>query len=72
MPECADGMMCAQVMPQPKTYANACLLDADKATQLYEGSCESSDNTLKRMKNQEFVTWAYDHKVTMFADIDDF
>ncbi len=39
MPECKDGMMCAQVMPAQKTYSNTCMMKADGATLVSEGAC---------------------------------
>lgn len=39
MPPCPDGMMCAQVMPQPQTYGNDCMRRADGAQFLYTGEC---------------------------------
>lgn len=40
MPECPEGMMCAQVMPEPKTYANKCVMENEGAEFLYEGGCK--------------------------------
>ena len=39
MPICAPGMMCAQVMPAPKTYSNECEMIKAKAVNLKKGSC---------------------------------
>lgn len=42
MPVCPEGMMCAQVMPSPKTYSNSCLANIDKAEILYNWECKSN------------------------------
>jgi PKD repeat protein len=36
-----EGAACAQVMPQPQTYANRCVMNSAGATFLYEGVCKS-------------------------------
>ena len=41
MPECKDGMMCAQVMPAQKTYSNKCMMQADGASFVSEGDCNT-------------------------------
>jgi len=38
---CPAGMMCATVMPAPRTYSNRCSMDAEGATFLREGECQS-------------------------------
>ncbi|PIP94130.1 MAG: hypothetical protein COW00_08030 [Bdellovibrio sp. CG12_big_fil_rev_8_21_14_0_65_39_13] len=40
MPICAEGMMCAQVMPNPLNYDNECLLFQSGARLLYDGACK--------------------------------
>lgn len=50
MPNCAEGMMCVQVMPSPKTYSNSCLANLDSSEILYIWECKSdqiADNELK-------------------------
>jgi hypothetical protein len=42
MPECKDGMICAQVMPAQKTYGNKCMMQADGASFVSEGACNTS------------------------------
>ncbi len=39
MSACAPGMMCAQVMPTPKTYASECEMIEDKAKFIKNGPC---------------------------------
>lgn len=39
MPTCPPGMGCAQVMPQPRTYSNRCMMNRASASFLYEGQC---------------------------------
>jgi hypothetical protein len=39
MPNCADGMVCAMVMPEPVTYQNDCALVAARASYLQDGEC---------------------------------
>lgn len=39
MPECSTGMVCAQVMPDIKTYGNSCELNTAGAELLYEWEC---------------------------------
>lgn len=39
MPACPQGVACAQVMPQPKTYYDYESFNKDKATFLYEKAC---------------------------------
>lgn len=39
MPECAQGNMCMQVMPEPRTYANECEMISARATRLSNGEC---------------------------------
>lgn len=39
MPPCPEGMACAQVMPAPVTYGNACAMEAAWAELLYTGEC---------------------------------
>lgn len=41
MPACPEGMMCAQVMPQPKTYGNKCSAEAENAQIISQGECEA-------------------------------
>lgn len=43
MPKCPDGMSCAQVMPQPKTYSNSCAMAVDNATLKYAGECHEEN-----------------------------
>ncbi|MEF2175043.1 MAG: hypothetical protein V3575_01120, partial [Candidatus Absconditabacteria bacterium] len=50
MPVCPKGMMCAQVMPSPKTYSNSCLANIDKAKLLYYGECK--ENVIDKSDNQ--------------------
>lgn len=45
MPTCPEWMMCAQVMPQPKTYSNKCLAELVKAEFLYEWECKDSNSS---------------------------
>ena len=70
MPVCPPGMACAQVMPQPKTYGNACMMRADNATLLYADECSEPsipvDNTL------ENIQWAYDKQLTRYDVVDTF
>lgn len=40
MPKCAEGMMCAQVMPALQTYANRCVMENADAEWVREGICE--------------------------------
>jgi len=39
MPVCSEGLACAQVMPQPKTYTDYESYKADKASFLYDKAC---------------------------------
>lgn len=41
MPKCPEGMMCPQVMPQPKTYDNECYAALDGAEILQYDECEA-------------------------------
>jgi hypothetical protein len=41
MPECPEGMLCAQVMPVPQTYANECEMKKVGATFIQNGDCPS-------------------------------
>jgi hypothetical protein len=45
MPVCPVGMACIQAMPQPKTYGNTCMMNADKATLLHSGECAALPTT---------------------------
>jgi hypothetical protein len=38
---CPPGMGCAAVMPEPKTYGNRCMMNAEGAEFLYNGQCRS-------------------------------
>lgn len=40
MPECPKGHSCPQVMPNPQTYDNECMLIKSKAQFLHKGQCE--------------------------------
>ena len=42
MPECPEGLMCAQVMPPLETYSNSCMAEVAWAEIMYEWECESS------------------------------
>lgn len=42
MPKCPEGMACAQVMPELKTYSNECEMEAEGATLVSRGECSSS------------------------------
>lgn len=42
MPTCPEGMMCAQVMPQPQNYDNECVMQQAGARLLNLGSCAPS------------------------------
>lgn len=44
MPACPEGMMCAQLMPAPKTYGNKCSAEAENAEIISEWAC--NDPTL--------------------------
>ena len=39
MPDCPPNMFCVQVMPQPVTYQNECLMKEAKATLIGIGAC---------------------------------
>jgi hypothetical protein len=39
MPKCPEGVVCAQVMPQPKIYQNACLAAVDNAKEIEMKYC---------------------------------
>jgi len=39
MPECPAGTMCAQVMPEPQTYSNTCMMQQDGAMFVHNGEC---------------------------------
>jgi hypothetical protein len=39
---CPEGLACPQVMPMPKTYSNACVMNQDGATLISEGECEDN------------------------------
>lgn len=41
MPACPEGMMCAQVMPAPKTYGNKCTAEADNAQIISQWECDA-------------------------------
>ena len=41
MPTCPSGMACIQVMPQPQTYGNRCMMNAAGATFVYSGECRA-------------------------------
>lgn len=41
MPLCPGGMLCAQVMPMPRTYANDCEMKQDNAEFIQNGACPS-------------------------------
>lgn len=41
MPECPEGMMCAQVMPAPQTYSNKCVMESLWAEFISEWTCEA-------------------------------
>lgn len=51
MPKCEGGMMCAQVMPDSKTYSNECVMKCASALFLYEGGCKK-DNVLKNQEKE--------------------
>lgn len=40
MPECPEGHVCPQVMPQPKTYSNECMMKNAGAELISRGECE--------------------------------
>jgi hypothetical protein len=40
---CAEGMLCAQVMPVPQTFGNLCELNAAGATLIHKGECNDQD-----------------------------
>lgn len=42
MPVCPVGLVCAQVMPNPKSYANDCEMKIDKAQFIQNGPCPST------------------------------
>lgn len=42
MPPCPPNMFCTQVMPQPVTYQNECLMKEAKATFIQAGQCPST------------------------------
>lgn len=42
---CPSGMYCAQAMPAPQTYGNACSMKAAGATLLYQGECSSGSSS---------------------------
>ncbi len=44
MPECPEGMMCAQVMPPVKTYVNECEMKKDGATLVSAGECPEAED----------------------------
>lgn len=52
MPECSAGMMCPQVLPQPKIYSNTCVLSSEKAKELPMKECENREPT----KNSSHMT----------------
>ena len=39
MPKCPEGMLCAQVMPNVKTFQNLCKMKNEGAYLMYEGEC---------------------------------
>ncbi len=42
MPVCPEGMVCAQVMPNPKTYLNDCEMKKEGAQFIQNGNCPST------------------------------
>ncbi|MEA3322815.1 MAG: hypothetical protein U9Q12_01190 [Patescibacteria group bacterium] len=40
MPECPEGVACMQVMPQPQTYSNQCMMQQADAVFIKDGPCE--------------------------------
>lgn len=40
MPICPEGMMCAQVVPNPQSFDNECVLVQSGARLLYAGTCQ--------------------------------
>ncbi len=49
MPVCPIGMACIQMMPQPMTYGNKCMMLAAGANMIKQGVCENS--------NAETIVW---------------
>ena len=42
MPVCPEGMLCAQVMPNPQTYINDCEMKKAGAQFIQNGNCPST------------------------------
>lgn len=55
MPKCPSGMMCIQVMPQPKTYGNTCTAEVENAKILYQWACLSETLRNKTIQKVEWV-----------------
>lgn len=58
MPTCPEGMMCAQVMPEPKTYGNKCSAEAENAEVISEGACSEPTILDESWVSQWSVWWS--------------
>jgi len=73
MPECKEWLSCIQVMPTPITYGNKCMMNAEKATLLYNWECQKIEDikNIKISKETDLVKVDVDFPLVNNKKIDD-
>ncbi len=60
MPVCPEGLDCIQVMPEPQTYSNECMMRIAGAEFLYRGACTNTQQTESPPNAQSCINLEYD------------
>ncbi len=62
---CPEGLMCAQVMPDVKTYKNKCFMEKEGAELIHQGACEEKGEVLESEQSSSFFPDVFSD--TLFA-----